>query len=226
MILYQITDENLNPLGLVKSPRGIVTHKGIRIDNAWTMTRDELADLYVFEVPDTGRPNTDWQIITSTTVNIVGDANAPRDVVCTLEFQVQDISLVSAREKLISAVKAHAGNVKDGGYSWEKSPGETYIVDSDLESRVNLVGLNTMATDGDLEDGLEFSMADDQEPQITKLELLNLTKSVGVFVVTIHGIKKARIKEIKDLTDLDAFKAYDPMAGFPPIPEILSEEGA
>ncbi|WP_421780713.1 hypothetical protein [Kiloniella litopenaei] len=229
MFLYQITDENLNPLRVVKSPRGLVAHDGTKIDNAASMTTDELADLYVFVIrfpdhPDV--PDPEWQIVTGHNVNIVGVKNKPREVVCTLEYQVQDISIDQAKEKLISQVKSHAQQVRDGGYLWQKAPGESYVVDTSLEDRVNIVGLDNMAKEGDLADQLVFSMADNQEVPLTDAEFMVMAKAVGAFVITVHGIKKNTIKAIDALPDLDACKAFDPTAGFPSIPEILIEEGA
>ncbi len=223
MFLYQITDENLNPLRVAKSPRGLVAYNGIRIDNATSMSVDELADLYIFVIQDHGRPDTSWQSITGNTVVIEGEANAPRDVVCTLEYQVEDISLEAAKEKLSLKLKNYALVVKDGGYNWARTPEETFIVDSDLESRVNLVGIDNMAKSGDLGAGIKFTMADDSEPELTPVELMDLTKSVGVFVVTVHGIKKATLRAINALADLDACKAFDVKAGFPDIPIIDQE---
>ncbi|WP_299377175.1 hypothetical protein [uncultured Kiloniella sp.] len=225
MFLYQITDENLNPLRVVKSPRGLVAYDGTKIDNATSMTINELADLYIFVIgfPDhPNMPDPEWQIVTGHNVNIVGVKSKPREVVCTLEYQVQDITIDQAKSKLISQVKNHALQVQDGGYLWEKAPGESYVVDTKLQDRVNIVGLDNMAKDGDLANQLKFSMADNQEVPLTDAEFMALAKAVGVFVITVHGIKKAKIKAIKLLPNLDACKDYNPQADFPPIPEIDS----
>jgi hypothetical protein len=221
--MYQVTESDLSPKALERSPRNFKDHNGETISNATSMTVEELADRYVFPVTNQ-KPDTTWQtIIGNQTVNIAGEASKPREVVCTLEYQVQDITLEAAKEKLINQVKNHALQVQDGGYLWEKAPGESYVVDTKLQDRVNIVGLDNMAKDGDLADQLKFTMADDQEVPLTDAEFMTMAKAVGVFVITIHGIKKAKVTEVKNLPDLDACKDYDITLGFPQIPEIDPE---
>lgn len=225
--MYQVTDKQLNPLRLVRSPINIITHDNIRIDNATAWPVDTLKSMYVFPVTDPGKPDQTWQtVIGPQTIKLEGQANKPLEVTATIDYQVEPLSVEAGRSLLMSQIKNKRSDIEArGSFIWSLD-GQDYLIQGDSSSVTQMERtrdlLNEMINNG-VPVGqavMKWRTADNQyTPPLTPSQINTMAYAKG-----LQGIagwqKYAALEEEIDLAeDLPALQDIDINLGWPDVPD-------
>ncbi|WP_343560422.1 DUF4376 domain-containing protein [Kiloniella sp. b19] len=204
-------------LKLLNSGVNVVLPDGRHISSFSGFTEAELNQMGVYLVEEASRPDDTWH-------NVIELAPVKEGNRYKRAYDLQPKPLEEAKRHLKELLTDHFKHVLDGGWLWQRSAEENHVVDSDMNARLNMVGLNSMAAAGAF-DQIDFTLKNNTQIQVTATEMQTIANGLGAFSMQLHAIKQARRTEIDALPDDPAvWAAYDVEKDFPPLPLVV--EGA
>jgi len=171
----------------------------------------------IYPVNDPGKPSQEWQVVTGMkrTINTeTGNSD--------WSYQVTPLSLNAGKDKLRAKVKAYRDTAMFGGYHWQNTAGDSFVIDTDNVSQARLNGYYNLALAGRIENGSVWRTKDNSTPILTSDEIIDLAIKIGEFVGTCYNVQAGLEASIDALDDLDACKAFDCAEGFPAVPVMPS----
>lgn len=222
--LYAICDDQWALARTARSPMGLKAETGKTYTNAALASVVDLRVNFVLVIDQGTKPDQEWQtVIGNPAVVINGDPEEPETMTAMLQYTTQPITLEAAKAKLKERAKYFRNRAMFGGYLWVRGEGEGYVVQTDQDSRGNILEKESLAqrriaaNDATL---IPFRMADNSTPMITADEAVEIADAVAVLRDACIEQHAALEIEIAALPDLDACMAYDCSAGYPVIPSI------
>lgn len=221
--LYAICDDQWNLIKATSSPMGLNASTGKTYSNAALASVEDLRENFVLVVNHGSKPDQEWKtVVGNPAVVIDGDPEQSETMTAALVYATQPISLEAAQVKLKNLAKSRKFSRMDAGVLINID-GTNYVAQTDSESRSLLMAIYFKALTGGLPDGQNWRMQDNSYPLLTSAQIVELGDAVNGMIAQCYDQQAAHDAAIDALPDLESCIAYDCTAGYPALPEIVTE---